>query len=100
MARRKRVCSPNAGKKRTPRLRGQSPPRSRARSEAQRICADESGRCRKVREMTANQLSPQQTKTEEQLRREICTTGRCLYDRGLIAACEGNLSARLGGGRI
>jgi L-fuculose-phosphate aldolase len=50
--------------------------------------------------MMPNSVSPRQPQTEEQLRREICATGRRMYERGLIAACEGNLSARLDGGRI
>lgn len=41
-----------------------------------------------------------QPKTEEQLRQEICSVGRWMYDRGFIVACEGNLSLRLDGGRI
>jgi len=49
--------------------------------------------------MTVND-SHQQQRTEEQLRQEICCIGKRLYERGLIAACEGNLSARLDGGRI
>lgn len=39
-------------------------------------------------------------KSEEQHRREICIAGRWLYERGYIVACEGNLSVRLGVGRI
>lgn len=50
--------------------------------------------------MTPNTVTREPLKTEEQLRREICATGRRMYERGLIAACEGNLSARLEGGRI
>jgi L-fuculose-phosphate aldolase len=37
---------------------------------------------------------------EEQHRRDICTVGRWMYDRGFIVACEGNLSVRLHANRI
>jgi L-fuculose-phosphate aldolase len=37
---------------------------------------------------------------EMALRREICLIGRTMYDRGLVVACEGNVSARLGPDRI
>lgn len=37
---------------------------------------------------------------EKQLRREICKIGRCMYRDGLIVACEGNLSVRLGTDQI
>jgi L-fuculose-phosphate aldolase len=37
---------------------------------------------------------------ERELRREICKAGRRLYGRGLVVACEGNLSARLDADRI
>jgi len=50
--------------------------------------------------MTLDSLKPDAAKTEAQLRREICTTGRWMYERGFIVACEGNLSVRLDGGRI
>src|SRR5499427_1745670 len=39
-------------------------------------------------------------KSEEQHRREICTVGRWMYEREFIVACEGNVSVRLGDGRI
>jgi len=39
-------------------------------------------------------------KSEKQHRRELCLVGRWMYEREYIVACEGNLSARLGGGRI
>src|ERR1700741_1444516 len=39
-------------------------------------------------------------KNEKQHRRELCLVGRWLYERGHIVACEGNLSVRLGDGRI
>jgi L-fuculose-phosphate aldolase len=37
---------------------------------------------------------------ERELRRQICRTGRRMYERGLVVACEGNLSARLDSNRI
>jgi L-fuculose-phosphate aldolase len=37
---------------------------------------------------------------ERDLRRQICKTGRRMYERGLVVACEGNLSARLHSNRI
>jgi len=37
---------------------------------------------------------------ERDLRRQICKIGRRMYERGLVVACEGNLSARLGLNRI
>ena len=39
-------------------------------------------------------------KSEMQHRREICTLGRWMYERAFIVACEGNVSVRLGDGRI
>jgi len=37
---------------------------------------------------------------EQRLREEICTIGLRMYTRGLVVACEGNLSARLDSERI
>jgi L-fuculose-phosphate aldolase len=37
---------------------------------------------------------------ESELRRQICKVGRRMYGRGLVVACEGNLSARLDADRI
>lgn len=39
-------------------------------------------------------------KSEGVQRRDICTVGRWMYERGFIVACEGNLSVRLDGGRL
>lgn len=39
-------------------------------------------------------------RTEEEHRRDICLTGRWLYEHGHIVACEGNLSVRLDADRI
>ncbi len=38
---------------------------------------------------------PGHSKSEKQHRHEICAAGRWMYERGFIAACEGNLSVRL-----
>src|SRR5436853_2414745 len=40
------------------------------------------------------------TANERVLRREIVTIGRLLYERGLIVAGDGNISARLGEGLV
>jgi L-fuculose-phosphate aldolase len=40
------------------------------------------------------------SKSEKEHRREICVAGRWLYERKYIVACEGNISVRLGDGRI
>jgi L-fuculose-phosphate aldolase len=42
-------------------------------------------------------VSPGHSKSEKQHRHELCTAGRWMYERGLIVACEGNLSVRLDG---
>jgi L-fuculose-phosphate aldolase len=47
-----------------------------------------------------NSLGPTHLKTEEQHRREICTVGKWMYERGFIVACEGNISIRLDEDRI
>lgn len=39
-------------------------------------------------------------KNEYQLRQEIVQVGRLMYEKGLISASDGNISARLGPGRI
>ncbi len=36
----------------------------------------------------------------DQLAEQICETGRRLYERGLVAATEGNISCRLGDGQV
>ena len=41
-----------------------------------------------------------QFETERELRRQICKTGRNMYARGFVVACEGNLSVRLDENRI
>ncbi len=50
--------------------------------------------------MPPDPLIPDPSKSEEQYRQEICITGRWMYERGYIVACEGNLSVRLDDGRI
>ena len=37
---------------------------------------------------------------ESELRRQICNVGRSMYRRGLVVACEGNLSVRIDPERI
>jgi L-fuculose-phosphate aldolase len=50
--------------------------------------------------MNTNSLWPTHEKSEEQHRRDICTAGKWMYDRGFIVACEGNISVRLDENRI
>ncbi len=50
--------------------------------------------------MSTNSLWPTHQKSEEQHRRDICTAGKWMYDRGFIVACEGNISVRLDENRI
>ena len=50
--------------------------------------------------MTADSLLPGHAKSAAQHARDICVAGRWMYQRGFIVACEGNLSVRLGDGRI
>lgn len=50
--------------------------------------------------MSANTIARGHHKPEAEHRHDICTAGRWLYERGYIVACEGNLSVRLGDGRI
>lgn len=38
--------------------------------------------------------------TEAALRRQICEIGRAMWQRGMVAANDGNISARLPGGRV
>jgi L-fuculose-phosphate aldolase len=45
-------------------------------------------------------LSEARQAVEPELRRQICRTGRSMYERGLVVACQGNLSARLDSNRI
>lgn len=50
--------------------------------------------------MSSGSVLAGHAKSEGEHRRDICTVGRWLYEREYIVACEGNLSVRLGDGRI
>ena len=39
-------------------------------------------------------------KTEDEHRRDICTVGRWIHDRGYVASTDGNISVRLDSRRI
>ena len=40
------------------------------------------------------------TADESELRQRVCDIGRRMYERGFVAASDGNISVRLGGGRF
>src|SRR6267143_2072556 len=50
--------------------------------------------------MLADTISPGTVKTEDEHRREICTAGRWIHDRGFVASTDGNISVRLDSPRI
>jgi len=50
--------------------------------------------------MWFDSVSPGHEKSEAVHRRELCTAGRWLSDRGFVPATDGNLSVRLPGGRV
>jgi L-fuculose-phosphate aldolase len=50
--------------------------------------------------MFEHSVTPGHAKSEERHRREICAAGRWMYERGLIVACDGNISVRLAPNRI
>ncbi len=50
--------------------------------------------------MLADSISPGVFKTEDEHRREICTAGRWIHDRGFVASTDGNISVRLDSRRI
>ncbi len=50
--------------------------------------------------MHPDSISPGALKSEEELRRDLCVAGRWIYERGYVAATDGNISVRLGPGRI
>jgi L-fuculose-phosphate aldolase len=50
--------------------------------------------------MSHNLISPGHDKSEQEHRVDLCVVGRWMYERGFNVACEGNLSVRLGDGRI
>jgi len=47
-----------------------------------------------------NSISPGALKTEEEHRRDLCTVGRWISDRGYVVATDGNVSLRLDSRRI
>jgi len=50
--------------------------------------------------MSYGETAPTRRMTEHELRREMVRVGRLMWERGLIAATDGNLSARLGANRL
>jgi len=50
--------------------------------------------------MLPDSISPGALKTEDEHRRDICTVGRWLHQRGFVAATDGNISVRLDPRRI
>jgi L-fuculose-phosphate aldolase len=50
--------------------------------------------------MLPDTISPGAVKTEEEHRRDICTVGRWLRERGFVVATDGNISVRLDSRRI
>ena len=50
--------------------------------------------------MATESLLPGSAKSEQQHRADVCVTGRWMYERGYIVACEGNLSVRLDEERV
>jgi L-fuculose-phosphate aldolase len=50
--------------------------------------------------VSTDYLLPGSAKSEQQHRMDICITGRWMYERGYIVACEGNLSVRLDDARV
>jgi L-fuculose-phosphate aldolase len=50
--------------------------------------------------MWADSISPGARKTEDEHRRDICTVGRWVHQRGFVAATDGNISVRLDARRI
>lgn len=50
--------------------------------------------------VNSQSLSPNHSKSEAQHRRDVCTVGKWMYERGFIVACEGNISVRLDDDRI
>ncbi|MGH9692365.1 MAG: class II aldolase/adducin family protein [Candidatus Acidiferrales bacterium] len=48
----------------------------------------------------ADSISPGALKTEEEHRRDICTVGRWIRERGYVVATDGNISVRLDSQRI
>jgi L-fuculose-phosphate aldolase len=50
--------------------------------------------------MIPDSISPGALKTEDEHRRDICTAGRWIHQRGFVAATDGNISLRLDPRRI
>ena len=50
--------------------------------------------------MLAESISPGALKSEEEHRRDICTAGRWIHQRGWVAATDGNISLRLDPRRV
>lgn len=50
--------------------------------------------------MTADSIAPGHRKTEEEHRRDVCTVGRWIHQRGFVASTDGNVSVRLDPHRV
>jgi L-fuculose-phosphate aldolase len=50
--------------------------------------------------MNYGEMTPTRHMTEHELRREMVRVGRLMWERGFLAATDGNLSARLGANRL
>ncbi len=50
--------------------------------------------------MSYGELAPARRMTEHELRREMVRVGRLMWERGFVAATDGNLSARMGADRL
>ena len=50
--------------------------------------------------MFADTIAPGHLKTEDEHRREVCTAGRWVHERGYVASTDGNISVRLDARRI
>lgn len=50
--------------------------------------------------MTADTISPGARKTEDEHRRDLCTAGRWIHQRGFVASTDGNISVRLDPHRV
>ena len=50
--------------------------------------------------MVPDSITHGAVKTEEEHRSDLCTAGRLVYERGLVASTDGNMSVRLGPDRI
>jgi len=50
--------------------------------------------------MNAESIAPGHLKTEEEHRRDVCTVGRWIHQRGFVASTDGNISVRLDPRRV